>query len=76
MAPDPAVVKILLLTPEGVLCFAPKGTSGSPLFFVDEATGETWIVAVNSRGNEDLTVATRLRGAVWEFVEREVRSDP
>ena len=57
-------------------CFAPKGTSGSPIFFVDEATGETWIVAVNSRGNEDLTVATRLRGAVWEFVEREVRSDP
>lgn len=57
-------------------CFAPKGTSGSPLFFIDEATGETYIVAVNSRMHGGRAVATRLRGAVWDFVEREVRNDP
>ena len=57
-------------------CFAPQGTLGSPVFFVDESTGATWVVAVNSRVQGGLTVATRLGGAVWEFVEREVRSDP
>ena len=57
-------------------CFAPKGTSGSPLFFIDEATGETYIVAVNSRVQSGRAMATRLRGAVWDFVEEEMRSDP
>ena len=57
-------------------CFVPKGTSGSPLFHVDEATGETWIVAVNSRTENGRAIATRLRGAMWDFVEAEVRDDP
>jgi len=57
-------------------CFTPKGTSGSPVFFVDESTGATWIVAINSRVQDGLSVATRLRGAMWDFVEAEVLSDP
>lgn len=57
-------------------CFVPKGTSGSPVFHLDEATGETYIVAVNSRVQDGWGIATRLQGAMWDFVEREVRSDP
>lgn len=57
-------------------CFVPKGTSGSPVFYVDEASGETYIVAVNSRVQGGWGVATRLRGAMWDFVEGEVLNDP
>lgn len=57
-------------------CFMAKGTSGSPIFYLDEATGETWIVAINSRVEDGWGVATRLRGAMWDLVERAVRSDP
>ncbi|MDE0206638.1 MAG: trypsin-like peptidase domain-containing protein [Candidatus Tectomicrobia bacterium] len=56
-------------------CFVPKGTSGSPVFYLDQATGETYIVAVNSRIEAGRAIATRLRGQMWDFVEREVRDD-
>ena len=56
-------------------CFIAKGTSGSPIFHVDEATGETYIVAVNSRVQDGWGVATRLRGRMWDLVEREIQSD-
>lgn len=57
-------------------CFAPRGTSGSPIFYLDEATGETYIVGINSRLQAGWAVATRLSGAMWDFVESEVLGDP
>ena len=57
-------------------CFTPQGMSGSPVFHYDEATGDTTIVAINSRVADGRVVATRLQGDIWEFVAREVRSDP
>ena len=57
-------------------CYAPKGTSGSPIFYLDEATGETYIVGINSRLQAGWAVATRLSGAMWDFVESEVHGDP
>ena len=57
-------------------CFTPQGMSGSPVFFYDEATGETTIVAINSRVQNGRGVATRLQGEIWDFVDSELRSDP
>lgn len=65
-------------------CFSEPGASGSPIFHVDAAEGEAYIVGILSAGEDVVargdpprawSVSTRLIGEMWNLVEREVQRD-